>query len=86
MKRLFCIAYFFVERMLVERCVPRLPIVVALADGHIERGSAFVRVTHSCGHLRWRRELGNKNERENKVGLFQKLPCPNCSMNRALSK
>ena len=84
MKRLFYIAYFFVERMLTERCVPCLSIVAALADGHIERGSAYIRVVHSCGHVRWRRELGNKNERRSKKVFLEELVCSKCSMGGAL--
>lgn len=78
MKRLFFIAYFFIEKLLAERCMPRLSIVAALANGHIERGSAIIRVRHSCGHMRWRRELGDKNERESKREFLQNHVCADC--------
>jgi len=81
LKRLFFILYFFIERMLFERCVPCLPIVAALADGHMRYRSAIIRIKHSCGHVRWRREFGDASERENKRKFLQSHECAECWAN-----
>ena len=47
MKRLFFIVYFFIERLLVERSLPLFSVLLALVDGHIRRGSAWIRVVHA---------------------------------------
>lgn len=80
MKSLFFIAYFFVERLIVEKSLPQWDALLALVNGHIRRGSAWIRVVHACGHPRWRRELGNKSERERKKESFSRIVCPDCHL------
>ncbi|MCM8900606.1 hypothetical protein KVG29_05105 [Caldicoprobacter algeriensis] len=80
MKRLLFIVYFFFQKMIMYKCLPDFLGVVAMADAHIEYGSAIETVVYSCGHKERKRIIGNAEQRKDKLAFRKKGLCVDCYM------